>query len=118
MERYSAGLLLHLFKSDKKYLLPIPEKSVRAIILTEGEEAVDTWILSPMGLLLKLGIPLEIARYFRTRMDTYVKHDTKLVISTDSFKIELTTNGFTFPSQARFFKRLRTSRLKIEMLNR
>ena len=106
IELYSKGLLLRVFKSNKNYLLPIPHSSIQKVTVTEGEEEIDPFFLSPMWILLKLGVHANVARYFQLRWDRYIKYETELIIATDGFIMELVSNGFTFPSQEKFFKRI------------
>jgi hypothetical protein len=68
----------------------------------KGTEVCEPVYFSPMWILLKLGVRLEIARYFANRWE-YSIEPTTLIIQTQTFKLKLETNGFTFSSQADYF---------------
>ena len=105
-ESYSHGVLLMLFKSDKRKQIPINFQDIRKVNLIEGQLLVEPGWLTPMRLLLRLGVSLKIARYFQTSSDDVEKVETNLKIVTKDFDMKLLTNGFTFSSQKKFFESL------------
>jgi hypothetical protein len=110
---FTKGLLLRVCKNNNSISLPIPFKEITKLELNKGDENVEPFLLSPMWILLKFGIKIEIARYFRIRLGEYSIGQTTLKIETLSFKLELQTNGYTFNSQDNFFSKL----TEIENLN-
>ncbi len=102
-ELYTKGLLLLTFKSDKRILVPIRFNEFDALKLTKGIETVDPYFLSPMWVLTKLGVSVDIARYFRVGSNEYHIDETVLKIKTAQFEMTITTNGYTFPGQEKFF---------------
>ncbi len=106
-ELYSDGLLLRTFKSDKRKLIALPYSVITGIRLTKGREDVSPLLFSPFWVLLKLGVKVEIARYFKVTISEYRIEETALEITTNTGSIGLVTNGYTFPSQAKFFKMIK-----------
>lgn len=103
---FSKGLLLRIFKNNRSISLPIPFDQIKRLELTKGEEVINPFFLSAMWVLLKLGVKIEIARYFKSFRREYGIKPSALEIETDSFKLRLETNGYTFNSQADFFSKL------------
>jgi len=105
-QNFTKGLLLRVYKNNRFISILIPFKSINQIELLKGVEKIQPIFLSPMWILLKLGISLEYARYFRIRISEYSVDPTRLILITDDFSLELETSGYNFESQKRFFKKL------------
>ena len=103
---FTKGLLFRGYKNNRFISLPIPFNSINKFELLKGAEKVQPIFLSPMWILLKLGISLEYARYFRIRISEYSVGQTQLILKTAEFIIELETSGYSYESQERFFKKL------------
>ena len=72
--------------------------------------------LSPMLIMLKLGVSKLIARYFRIVLGEYSIDEMKLKIETKNQIMEFTQNGYIFERQLSFFKNLNYGeKLIIEM---
>ena len=107
MERYTDGLLLTFFKSDKRNFLAIPYHEISQLRLIKGKEYVAKRSLSIMRLLLICGVSLETARYFRQGISEYSIGETELLLATQDMKLYMLTNGYTFSGQKRFFSQLK-----------
>ncbi|MDX1427922.1 MAG: hypothetical protein R3206_08865 [Salegentibacter mishustinae] len=105
-ERYSKGLLITFFKSNKSSFLAIPFKEILELRLVKGKETVQPHFPSPMWILLRLGLKLDLARYFRLYTSEYRIEETVLLLRTGSIKIIFITNGYTFNGQSVFFSQL------------
>jgi hypothetical protein len=115
IQLYSRGLLLHAFRSQERKVIPIPYDSITILRLKKGKETVAPRPLSLFAILLRLGMRVEIARYFGAGPGQYQISDTVLQIVTNSAIIELRTSGYTFPSQKHFFTK-EEIKSKVEIL--
>jgi hypothetical protein len=105
-EKYSEGLLLRLNFSNKLYAIPIPRNEINKIELIRGEERINPFSFSPMGILLKLGVSILIARYFKIYISEYSIENMRLIIDTEKYKMEFISNGFLFEKQLDYFENL------------
>ncbi|WP_158281585.1 hypothetical protein [Sediminitomix flava] len=113
-ELFTDGILLHSNYSTSQLLIPIKYSDITDLKLIKGDELVNPRKFSLMWILLKLGVPLTISRYFwGGRTISYSIGDTELIISTTFFKMKMITNGFTFESQEDFFRRLPIENIQI-----
>lgn len=112
---YSGGLLIRTFKSDKRMFVLLPYHDVVGFRLKKGDEEISPIMLSPFWILLKLGVKVEVARYFKAGNTEYSIAETRLEITLSTGKIILETNGYTFNGQARFFNKIGISE-KLEVL--
>jgi hypothetical protein len=112
---YTNGLLLMLFKGTTRRAIPIPYNEVKDIVLIKGREVVDPIFLSPMWILLKLGVSIEVARYFRSRLSEYSIENTTLRVEANDHVLSLRSNGYLFNSQEKFFRKANVgSRFKVK----
>jgi hypothetical protein len=90
------GLMLSddFYKSYNQFSVLANE--VASITLVRGKENIDTFYLSPMHLLMRLGLPSRYARHFRIDPSEYSIAQTKIVIKTKERQVELSTSGFRF----------------------
>jgi hypothetical protein len=115
-EKYSNGILLRSNLSNKISFIPIKESEIKYIKLIRGKERVEPLTLSPMWILLKLGVSKLIARYFKVVLGEYSINEMKLKIETENQIMEFTQNGYIFERQLSFFKNLNyAEKLIIEM---
>ncbi|SIN69938.1 hypothetical protein [Algoriphagus halophilus] len=105
LQTFTNGLLLRVFKNNQSISIPIPFSDISKLELRKGQEIVEPIWLYPMWILLKLGVRIEIARYFRMRVGEYSIDPTVLEIETRDFKLGLETNGYTFDSQENYFSK-------------
>lgn len=104
---FTKGLLFRGYKNNRFISLPIPFNRINKLELNKGAEKVQPIFLSPMWILLKLGISLEYARYFRASISEYSVGQTQLILKTAEFSMELETSGYSYESQERFFGKLK-----------
>ena len=105
-EKYSKGILLRSNLSNKITSLPIKKSEIEYIKLIRGKESLEPLTLSPMWILLKLGVSKLIARYFRIVLGEYSIDQMKLKIETQNQIMEFTQNGYIFERQLSFFRSL------------
>ncbi|WP_339754508.1 hypothetical protein [Algoriphagus aquimarinus] len=103
---FSNGLLLRVFKNNRTISIPIPFNQIKRLELVKGNETIQPIFFFPMWILLKVGLRIDIARYFRLRYWEYKIEATILEIETHSATFKLETNGYTFNSQEEFFAKL------------
>gem|GEM_PF-5641620 len=105
-QSFDKGLLLRVFKSNKSCSIAIPNEQVLSMAIYRGVEAVSPVFLTPFWLLLKLGVRVEIARYFVLYPREYSILPTKLRMVTKDFEMQLESNGFSFLSQKEYFSEI------------
>lgn len=74
-------------------------------MLIRGKETVKPIPLLPMWWLLKLGMPISKARYFRFSSTEHAIKEMQVIIETSSLEMKLNANGYLFESQRNFFKK-------------
>ncbi|MDX6748141.1 hypothetical protein SHK09_15190 [Polaribacter sp. PL03] len=115
-EKRTDGLLLRANYSNKLTAVPIPNENIIGITLTRGKENIDPFFLSPMWILLKLGVSKLTARYFRFRLHEYSIDQMELNIKTTDYEMNLIANGYLFERQLSFFENLNYgNKLKTEI---
>jgi hypothetical protein len=105
-EKRTGGLLLRANYSNKLTLIPIPKESLIGITLTRGKESIKPFFLSPMWILLKLGVSKLYARYFRYRLYEYSIDQMELNVKTTEYEMNFIANGYLFEKQLSFFESL------------
>ncbi|MBU2929751.1 hypothetical protein [Winogradskyella psychrotolerans] len=105
-EKRTGGILLRANYSNKLMAIPIPNKKIIGITLKRGKENIDPFFLSPMWILLKLGVSKLYARYFRFRLHEYSIDQMELNIETTDYEMEFIANGYLFERQLSFFENL------------
>ncbi|MBU2976478.1 hypothetical protein [Zobellia sp. B3R18] len=115
-EKRTGGILLRSNYSNKLTVIPIPNENIIGITLKRGEEIIDPFFLSPMWILLKLGVSKLYARYFRFRLHEYSIDQMELNIETSEYDMDLIANGYLFERQLSFFESLNYgNKLKTEI---
>lgn len=105
-EKRTGGILLRTNYSNKLNAIPIPEDSIIEIILTRGKETIDPFFLSPMWILLKLGVSKLYARYFKILISEYSIDQMELNLKTTECEIDFIANGYLFERQLNYFENL------------
>ena len=105
-EKYSNGILLRSNLSNKLTALAIQKTEIVSIKMVRGKESVKPFILSPMWILLKLGVSILTARYFKTFLGEYSIEEMELKIETKKQIMVFTQNGYIFERQLDFFESL------------
>ncbi len=115
-EKRAGGILLRANYSNKLTAIPIPKESIIRITISKGKETIDPFFLSPMWILLKLGVSKLYARYFRFRPHEYSIDQMKLIINTAEYEMDFIANGYLFERQLSFFENLNYgNKLKTEI---
>ncbi|MFI2743568.1 hypothetical protein ACG2LH_12570 [Zhouia sp. PK063] len=105
-EKRASGLLLRANYSNKLTTIPIPKESLIGITITRGKETIDPFFLSPMWILLKLGVSKLYARYFKFRLQEYSIDQMELNVKTTEYEMYFIANGYLFEKQLSFFENL------------
>ncbi|MDC8004208.1 hypothetical protein POV27_09110 [Aureisphaera galaxeae] len=105
-EKRARGLLLRANYSNKLTAIPIAEEDIISITLKRGKENVSPFFLSPMWILLKVGVSKLYARYFRLRLHEYSIDQMKLHLKTINYEMEFIANGYLYERQLSFFNNL------------
>ncbi len=85
--------------------ISIMKDEIVSITMTRGKEVVDTFPLSPMHILSKLGVPNSIARYLSLLPSEYRISETKISIKCKEYQLSLITSGNRYDSLLRSFKK-------------
>lgn len=106
-EKRANGILLRTNISNKLIAVAIPFDSILEINLKRGKEKISPFTLSPMWILLKLGVSLLIARYFRIWfLQEYSIDKMEVIIKTKNYRIKFIANGYLFERHTTFFNDL------------
>lgn len=105
-EKRTNGILLRTNYSNKLSAIPIPNENIIGITIKRGKENIDLFFLSPMWILLKLGVSKLYARYFRFRLHEYSIDQMELNIKTTDYEMDFIANGYLFERQLSFFESL------------
>ncbi|MDC6386707.1 hypothetical protein D2V93_11825 [Flagellimonas taeanensis] len=105
-EKRTRGILLRANYSNKLTEIPIPKENIIGITLIRGKENINPFFLSPMWILLKLGVSKLYARYFRFRLNEYSIDQMGLNLNTTEYEMNFIANGYLFERQLSFFENL------------
>ena len=105
-EKRTGGILIRSNYSNRINLCPITKDSIIEIVLTRGKETINPVVLSPMWMLLKLGVSKHYARYFRCGLHEYSIDLMKMKLRTTEYEMDFIANGYLFERQWSFFKNL------------
>lgn len=105
-EKRTGGLLLRANYSNKLTAIPIPKESINGITIKRGIETINPFFLSPMWILLKLGVSKLYARYFKILISEYSIDQMELNLKTSEYEMDFITNGYLFERQLKFFENL------------
>lgn len=105
-EKRTNGVLLRANYSNKLTAIPIPNENIIRITIKRGKENIDPFFMSPMWILLKLGVSKLYARYFRFRLHEYSIDQMELNIKTTDYEMDFIANGYLFERQLSFFENL------------
>ena len=105
-EHREKGLLLHTNYSNTRTLVALPKSEIRSIQLLRGKEDISPFIFSPMGILLKLGVSVLYARYFRLYSSEYNIEPMELKLETSAYLMTFSASGFLFERHLKYFKGL------------
>ena len=115
-EKRTGGILLRANYSNKLTAIPIPKESIIEITITRGKETIDPFFLSPMWILLKLGVSKLYARYFKILISEYSIDQMELNLKTAEYEMDFIANGYLFERQLSFFENLNYgNKLKTEI---
>lgn len=107
IERRPNGLILYSNYSNKRTAVPVPNDELKTIRIVRGKERIAPFPLSPMWILLKLGVSILKARYFRVyRLNEYSIEEMTLELTTSKYEFQFIANGYLFERQMQFLKTL------------
>lgn len=104
---FSKGLLFRVFKSNQRVSIAIPYEQIKKLELIIGEEHISPSFGSPMWFLLKLKVPVRIARYFRGSRREYRVDPIILLIDSNVIDLAMETSGYAYHGQKFFFDKVR-----------
>ncbi|MEL6916587.1 MAG: hypothetical protein AAFO99_02530 [Bacteroidota bacterium] len=105
-EKRTDGLLIHTNFSNKRALVPIASPDILELKIVRGKERINPLFPYPMWFLLKLGVSILYARYFRFRAWEYAIEPMEFKLSTKEYDFEFIGNGFDFERKQDFLKKL------------
>lgn len=86
------------------HTIPVMKDEIESITLIRGKEVIDTFYLSPMHVLSKLGVPNHISRYASILPSEYKISETQLIIKSKKHQLSLITHGGSYRKLLRSFK--------------
>lgn len=96
LEISEAGIMISGNFSDNFKAIPVMAKEIQWIGLIRGKELIETFYLSPMYILTKLGFPNRITRYFSFHPSEYRISETRILIKAKEHEMLLITSGYRF----------------------
>lgn len=84
--------------------IPVMKNEIISITMIRGKEVVDTFPLSPMHILSKLGVPNSISRYLSILPSEYRISETQIIIKCNDNQLTLITSGHRYESLLRSLK--------------
>ena len=103
-----AGLLMYISKSHHRLVFPIPSDEMKDMELSGGEERIKLLWISPMRMLMKLGVSKRYARYFRLRDDEYSITPMILKLATHEMTLTLECSGYNNYSLTEFMEQFKS----------
>src|SRR5680860_361339 len=85
--------------------IPVMKNEIESITLIRGKEVIDTFALSPMHILSKLGVPNSISRYLSLLPSEYRISETQIIIKCNDNQLTLITSGNRYEGLLRSFKK-------------
>ncbi len=85
--------------------IPVMKDEIESITLIRGKEVIDTFSLSPMHILSKLGVPNSISRYLSILPSEYRISETQIIIKCKEYQLSLITSGSRYEGLLRSFKK-------------
>ncbi len=101
---YENGILLRANFSTQVRAIPIKYSEIQELKLIRGKEHIDPLYFSLMGILMRLGVSVLKARYFKAEFSEYTIDDMVLELKTKDYKMSFCTNGHQFETQESLFK--------------
>ncbi|MFV1884855.1 MAG: hypothetical protein ACMZ7B_10230 [Balneola sp.] len=105
-QRYEKGLLLFLNGSNYQNAILIDYDSIKKLILIKGKESVSVWKSPILAFLVQRGFTFKHTRKFIPGLGFRLK-ETELFVLTNKYRIRMTTNGFSYSSQLKYFSKLK-----------
>lgn len=87
------GILVFGDFTANRPIIPVMKNEIASITLIRGKEVFDTFYLSPMHLLSKLGVPNYISRYLSILPTEYKISETQMIIKSTEYQLSLITHG-------------------------
>lgn len=91
--------------TQRDTIIPVLKNEIESITLIRGKEILDTFYLSPMYILSKLGIPNRLSRYLKVYPSEYNITETQITIKCEEYQLKLTANGNRFEKILQAFKK-------------
>lgn len=98
------GLMVTGNFSQGDTIIPILKEEIESITMVRGKEVVDTFFLSPMYILSKLGVPNRVSQYLSIIPWEYRIGETLLTIKCREYRLVLLTNGNRYEKLLRKLK--------------
>lgn len=105
-EKFRNGLLLRINNMQKLYFVAMSYDSIDSIKLTKGDENISPLFLSPMGLLLRFGVHVRYALYFKLRASEYSIEPMTLSITSGNDYISLDSSGYSYYGALDYFMQI------------
>lgn len=91
--------------TEEDSVIPVLKSDIKSITLVRGKEIIDTFYLSPMYILSKLGVPNRISRHLMVYPSEYKITETRITIKCKDYQLTLVTKGNRFARILRTFRK-------------
>ncbi len=117
LEKKTQGILIRINYRQTILNCAIGYNSIKKITINNNEEVNSPFFFSPMWILLRMGVHIRYARYFRIYLDDYYVNRMELTILTDNGSIKLDSSGYNYYSIVQFFNQSKLIS-KIEIISK
>ncbi len=85
-------------------IIKLYAEEIESITLIRGKQVINTFRMSPVHLLTKIGVSDRLTRHFVLSPDEFVTKETKIIVKTKSGLVEISCNGHLFNRVQRALK--------------
>ncbi|CAM4312222.1 hypothetical protein [Zobellia nedashkovskayae] len=103
LEISSKGIMVVGNFDNHESIIPLLKKDIESISLVRGKETIDTFYLSPMQILMRMGVPARVSRFFKVYSSEYKISATQIIIKCKEYQLKLITDGTNFETLLRTF---------------
>ncbi|SHJ84013.1 hypothetical protein [Pseudozobellia thermophila] len=105
LEIFPEGLVIVGDFTEKEGVIPVLKSEINSITVVRGKEIIDTFYLSPMYILSKLGVPNRISRHLMVYPSEYRISETRIMLKCQNYQLTLVTSGNRFDRLLRNLKK-------------
>ena len=93
LEILPQGIMITGNFQDKETIIPVLKDEIESLTLIRGKEVIDTFYMSPMYIMSKLGVPNRVSRHLQVYPSEYKIAETRILIKCEEYHLTLITSG-------------------------